>query len=68
MTDTRARYGYPPFDTPKRVADGLWIVDAAVFWLTADDPLFRLVGDFPFPSSDHRLTWIDVAVPGGPDR
>ena len=44
------------------------IVDAAVFWPTADDPLFRLVGDFPFPSSDHRLTWIDVIVPGGPDR
>ncbi len=31
-----------------------------------EDPLFRLVGDFPFPSSDHRLVSIDVAVPGGP--
>jgi 3-phytase len=46
----------------------LRFVDAAVFWPTADDPLFRLVGDFPFPSSDHRLVWIDVAVPGGPAR
>ncbi len=46
----------------------LRIVDAAVFWPTADDPLFRLVGDFPFPSSDHRLVWIDVALPGGPPR
>jgi hypothetical protein len=46
----------------------LRFVDAAVFWPTADDPLFRLVGDFPFPSSDHRLVWIDVAVPGGPRR
>jgi len=46
----------------------LRIVDAAVFWPTADDPLFRLVGDFPFPSSDHRLTWIDVTVPGGRRR
>jgi hypothetical protein len=46
----------------------LRIVDAAVFWPTADDPLFRLVGDFPFPSSDHRLVWIDAAVPGGPPR
>jgi hypothetical protein len=46
----------------------LRIVDAAVFWPTADDPLFRLVGDFPFPSSDHRLVWIDVAVPGGPPQ
>jgi hypothetical protein len=42
----------------------LRIVDAAVFWPTADDPLFRLVGDFPFPSSDHRLVWIDTTVPG----
>jgi 3-phytase len=46
----------------------LRIVDAAVFWPTADNPLFRLVGDFPFPSSDHRLVWIDAAVPGGPPR
>jgi 3-phytase len=46
----------------------LRIVDAAVFWPTIEDPLFRLVGDFPFPSSDHRLVWIDVALPGGPPR
>jgi hypothetical protein len=46
----------------------LRILDGAVFWPTAEDPLFRLVGDFPFPSSDHRLVWIDVAVPGGPPR
>lgn len=42
----------------------LSIVDAAVFWPTTDDPLFPLVGVFPFPSSDHRLVWIDVRVPG----
>lgn len=42
----------------------LKIVDAAVFWPTTDDPLFPLVGVFPFPSSDHRLVWIDVRVPG----
>ena len=40
------------------------ILDAAVFWPTIDDQLFRLVGVFPFPSSDHRLVWIDVRVPG----
>ena len=40
------------------------IVDAAVFWPTSDDPLFPLVGTFPFPSSDHRLVWIDVRIPG----
>ena len=27
------------------------------------DPLFALVGVFPFPSSDHRLVWIDVDPP-----
>lgn len=41
----------------------LRIVDAAVFWPLSTDPLFRLVGTFPFPSSDHRLVWVDVWVP-----
>jgi hypothetical protein len=36
------------------------IVDGAVFWPLQSDPLFRLTGVFPFPSSDHRLVWIDV--------
>jgi hypothetical protein len=39
----------------------LQIVDGAVFWPLASDPLFRLTGTFPFPSSDHRLVWIDVS-------
>jgi Endonuclease/Exonuclease/phosphatase family len=43
----------------------LRIDDAAVFWPLSTDPLFRLVGTFPFPSSDHRLVWVDVRVPGG---
>jgi 3-phytase len=30
-----------------------------------DDPLFRLVGTFPFPSSDHRLVWLDLGIPQG---
>jgi predicted extracellular nuclease len=34
---------------------------AGVFWPAATDPLFDLVGDWPFPSSDHRLVWIDLA-------
>ncbi len=46
----------------------LRITDAAVFWPTQDDPLFRLTGVFPFPSSDHRLVWIDVNVPGSAAR
>ncbi|MGD1804938.1 phytase [Dapis sp. BLCC M126] len=36
------------------------IVETAVFWPTENDPLFPLVGDFPFPSSDHRLVWADI--------
>jgi 3-phytase/alkaline phosphatase D len=41
----------------------LRITDAGVFWPTEDDPLFDLVGTWPFPSSDHRLVWIDARVP-----
>ncbi len=47
----------------------LEIVDAGVFWTEKDDPLLNLVGDFNpnvqptgFPSSDHRLVWVDVEV------
>ena len=32
------------------------------------DPLFRLVGVFPFPTSDHRLVWVDVKAPGADDE
>ncbi|MEJ7781106.1 MAG: endonuclease/exonuclease/phosphatase family protein [Solirubrobacteraceae bacterium] len=42
----------------------LRITDAGVFWPLTTDPLFRLVGTFPFPSSDHRMVWLDLAVPG----
>jgi hypothetical protein len=41
----------------------LRIAGAGVFWPTTDDPLFRLVGVFPFPTSDHKLVWVDVRVP-----
>ena len=43
---------------------GLPVLDAAVFWPVRSDPLFRLTGVFPFPTSDHRLVWVDVRVPG----
>lgn len=39
------------------------ISDAGVFWPVSSDPSFGLVGTFPFPSSDHRLVWVDVRVP-----
>jgi len=42
----------------------LRITDAGVFWPLTSDPLFDLVGTFPFPSSDHRMVWLDLAVPG----
>jgi hypothetical protein len=42
----------------------LKIADAFVFWPLSTDPLFRLVGTFPFPSSDHRLVAVDVNVSG----
>jgi 3-phytase/alkaline phosphatase D len=42
----------------------LQIQEAGVFWPLSSDPLFSLVGVWPFPSSDHRLVWIDVRVPG----
>jgi hypothetical protein len=44
-----------------------------VFWPLQSDPLFRLTGVFDsatwgavggFPTSDHRLVWIDVDLPG----
>ena len=41
---------------------------AGVFWPQTDDPLFPLVGAFDptlpggFPSSDHRLVWIDLGI------
>lgn len=42
-------------------SDRLRVKGAGVFWLESSDPLFsRLIGTFPFPTSDHRLVWLDV--------
>ena len=49
-----------------RARPRLQIRDAGVFWPKTDDPLFSLVGTFPFPSSDHRLVWIDASHGGFP--
>jgi hypothetical protein len=38
----------------------IMITGAGVYWPLSDDPDFAPVGVFPFPSSDHRLVWIDV--------
>ena len=58
----RADYVLPSAD--------LGIDGSAVFWPVQADPLFRLTGVFSpalpgfFPSSDHRLVWVDVVIPG----
>jgi Endonuclease/Exonuclease/phosphatase family len=56
------------------------ITDSAVFWPVRSDPLFRLTGEFilpvqnnpwlavgGFPTSDHRLVWVDTKL-GGHDH
>ena len=40
----------------------LKVVGAGVFWPVPSDPLFRLTGEFPFPSSDHRSVWLDLRL------
>ena len=35
---------------------------AHVFWPKRANPLSRLTGEFPFPTSDHRLVWVDLKV------
>ncbi|MBE1491546.1 endonuclease/exonuclease/phosphatase family protein [Plantactinospora soyae] len=41
---------------------GLDVRGGGVFWPVAGDPLSRLTGTFPFPSSDHRLVWLDLRI------
>jgi phosphodiesterase/alkaline phosphatase D-like protein len=48
-------------------SSNLEINNSAVFWPPSNDPNFRLVGDFPFPSSDHRLVWADINVKSFPN-
>ncbi len=44
-------------------SNNLAIADSGVFWPESTDPLFSLVGTFPFPGSDHRMVWVDL-LPG----
>ena len=42
---------------------------SGVFWPASGDPLFALVGTYPFPVSDHRLVWVDVRLqPSAPEE
>jgi 2',3'-cyclic-nucleotide 2'-phosphodiesterase (5'-nucleotidase family) len=50
----RADYVLPSIDFEVKLAE--------VFWPLSTDPLFPLVGVFPFPSSDHRLVSVTVAI------
>ncbi|WP_422631803.1 endonuclease/exonuclease/phosphatase family protein [Pseudokineococcus basanitobsidens] len=43
---------------------GMRVTGSGVFWPQEEDPLFDLVGTSPFPTSDHRLVWVDATVPG----
>lgn len=52
----RADYVLPSRSTP--------VLGSGVFWPTQADPLSRLTGVYPFPSSDHRLVWVDLQVRG----
>ncbi len=37
-------------------------IASGVFWPKNTSKLFSLVGTHPFPSSDHRLVWIDIDI------
>ena len=43
----------------------LRVTGSGVFWPVRSDPLSALTGAFPFPSSDHRLVWVDLALKRG---
>jgi hypothetical protein len=38
------------------------LMDAAIFWPAPDEEYYPLA---EFPTSDHRLVWIDVNLDGG---
>ena len=54
----RLDYVLPSVDLP--------VVGGGVYWPAMSDPRFGLVGNYPFPVSDHRLVWVDVQVESAP--
>ena len=44
----------------------LIVSGAGVFWPEPGEPGSDLTGEFPFPTSDHRLVWVDLKLPKGP--
>jgi len=41
---------------------GLKVLASEVFWPVASAPFSYLTGVFPFPTSDHRLVWMDLKL------
>jgi len=56
---TTAGFGRADYVLP---CAGLRVAASGVFWPAAEDPLAALVSE-PDPASDHRLVWVDVALP-----
>jgi hypothetical protein len=48
-------------------SNDLKVVASGVFWPQNTDEMFKLVGTFPFPSSDHRLVWVDIEYNNEPE-
>jgi alkaline phosphatase D len=42
----------------------LEVCASGVLWPTQGDPAYALVNDDASASSDHRLVWMDIALPG----
>ncbi|MCG2624263.1 endonuclease/exonuclease/phosphatase family protein [Arthrobacter sp. I2-34] len=42
----------------------LAVAGAGVFWPRTGEPGAELTGPFPCATSDHRLVWVDLALPG----
>lgn len=40
----------------------LLLRDAGVYWPRQDEPGAELTGTYPFPTSDHRPVWVDLAL------
>ncbi|MFH5822331.1 endonuclease/exonuclease/phosphatase family protein [Georgenia sp. AZ-5] len=56
----RADYVLPSRNLP--------VFGSGVFWPEQGEPGAELTGAYPFPTSDHRLVWVDLRVPGGKAR
>lgn len=39
------------------------VLGSSIFWPTRDDELVRLTGEYPFPTSDHRLVMAQIQFP-----